>query len=155
MGAAGQTWKRISRLDTIAVGRAERCQLPVLVADIFAALSEDVGARVEGVLGYPYLQAYQVTLDYRAGIAIETHERRAQRPPAPGAGGTPNTEDADTIFFDAHCANGGGSTGRAGGFPRLSDPGLRLSSWDRRPIWDLSAPAGAGGTRLLSSDAEP
>lgn len=70
MGAAGQTRGWISRLDTIAVGRAERCQLPVLVADIFAALSEDVGARVEGVLGYPYLQAFQVTLDYRAAVAL-------------------------------------------------------------------------------------
>jgi predicted aspartyl protease len=65
VGAAGRTLGWMSSLETIAVGQAECCRLPALIADIFAALSNDVGTRVEGVLGYPFLQAFQLTLDYQ------------------------------------------------------------------------------------------
>lgn len=69
-GVAGQTLGWMSNLDTVAVGQAERCQLPVLIADIFAALSQDVCTRVEGVLGYSYLQAFQLTLDYQEAVVL-------------------------------------------------------------------------------------
>jgi predicted aspartyl protease len=51
-------------LDSFMVGGAKAENMPVVIADFFAALSEAVGAKLDGIVGYNYLRDYKVVIDY-------------------------------------------------------------------------------------------
>ena len=46
------------------VGGAKVDDMPVVIADFFAVLSEAVGAKLDGIVGYNYLRNYKVVIDY-------------------------------------------------------------------------------------------
>jgi predicted aspartyl protease len=51
-------------LESFMVGGAKVEKMPVVVADFFTALSEAVGARLDGIVGYNFLRNYKVVIDY-------------------------------------------------------------------------------------------
>jgi len=51
-------------LDSFMVGGAKTEKMSVVVADFFAVLSEAVGARLDGIVGYNFLRNYKVVIDY-------------------------------------------------------------------------------------------
>jgi predicted aspartyl protease len=51
-------------VDSFMVGGARIDSLAVVIADFFAALSEAVGAKLDGIVGYNFLRNYKVVLDY-------------------------------------------------------------------------------------------
>jgi hypothetical protein len=51
-------------LDLFMVGGAKIDRMPVVIADFFAALSEAVGAKLDGIVGYNFLRNYNVVIDY-------------------------------------------------------------------------------------------
>jgi predicted aspartyl protease len=51
-------------LDSFMVGGAKIDNMPVVIADFFAALSEAVGAKLDGIVGYNFLRNYKVVIDY-------------------------------------------------------------------------------------------
>lgn len=53
-----------SSIRSFQVGGAKIDDLPVIVADFFAALSNVLGARLDGIVGYNFLRHYKVVLDY-------------------------------------------------------------------------------------------
>jgi predicted aspartyl protease len=53
-----------SVVDSFMVGGARIDQMAVVIADFFATLSEAVGAKLDGIVGYNFLRNYKVVLDY-------------------------------------------------------------------------------------------
>jgi predicted aspartyl protease len=51
-------------LESFQVGRARIDDLVVVVADFFSMLSQAVGARLDGIVGYNFLQNFRVVIDY-------------------------------------------------------------------------------------------
>lgn len=51
-------------LNLFMVGGAKIDNMPVVVADFFGALSEAVGAKLDGIVGYNFLRNYKVLIDY-------------------------------------------------------------------------------------------
>jgi predicted aspartyl protease len=51
-------------LDSFMVGGAKIDNMPVVIADFFAALSEAVGAKLDGIVGYNFLRNFNVVIDY-------------------------------------------------------------------------------------------
>jgi predicted aspartyl protease len=63
-GGGGQLLASAAKLDSIKVGSAAAADLTVVILDALRPLSEAVGKRLDGILGYNFLQAYRVTIDY-------------------------------------------------------------------------------------------
>jgi predicted aspartyl protease len=51
-------------LESFQVGRARIDDLVVVVADFFSMLSQAVGARLDGIIGYNFLRNFRVVIDY-------------------------------------------------------------------------------------------
>ena len=51
-------------LESFQVGRARIDDLVVVVADFFSMLSQAVGARLDGIVGYNFLRNFRVVIDY-------------------------------------------------------------------------------------------
>jgi predicted aspartyl protease len=51
-------------LESFKVGRAGVDDLVVVVADFFATLSQAVGAKLDGIVGYNFLRNFRVVMDY-------------------------------------------------------------------------------------------
>jgi predicted aspartyl protease len=51
-------------LNSFMVGGAKIENMPIVIADFFAALSEAVGAPLDGIVGYNFLRNYKVVIDY-------------------------------------------------------------------------------------------
>jgi len=51
-------------LGSFMVGGAKIDNMPVVIADFFGALSEAVGAKLDGIVGYNFLRNYKVLIDY-------------------------------------------------------------------------------------------
>lgn len=51
-------------VDSFMVGGARIDRMAVVIADFFATLSEAVGAKLDGIVGYNFLRNYKVVLDY-------------------------------------------------------------------------------------------
>lgn len=51
-------------LSSLAVGTALQLQSSVTIADIFGPLGQQIGMKLDGILGNSYLCAYRVTIDY-------------------------------------------------------------------------------------------
>jgi predicted aspartyl protease len=54
-------------LDSFTVGDAKVEEMSVVIADFFAALSEAVGAKLDGIVGYNFLRNFKVIIDYPNG----------------------------------------------------------------------------------------
>jgi predicted aspartyl protease len=53
-----------AQLATFQVGGSKIDNLAVIVADFFAMLSQAVGVRLDGIVGYNFLRSYKVVIDY-------------------------------------------------------------------------------------------
>ena len=62
--AGAQVAVTAGMLDSFMVGGAKVENMPVVIADFFAALSEAVGAKLDGIVGYNFLRNYKVVIDY-------------------------------------------------------------------------------------------
>ena len=51
-------------LESFQVGRAGIEDLVVVVADFFSMLSQAVGVRLDGIIGYNFLRNFRVVIDY-------------------------------------------------------------------------------------------
>ena len=51
-------------LQSFQVGAAKIDNMPVVVADFFAMLSDAIGAKLDGIVGYNFLRNYKVVIDY-------------------------------------------------------------------------------------------
>jgi len=51
-------------LESFQVGRAGIDDLVVVVADFFSMLSQAVGVRLDGIVGYNFLRNFRVVIDY-------------------------------------------------------------------------------------------
>jgi predicted aspartyl protease len=51
-------------LESFKVGRAGVDDLVVVVADFFGTLSQAVGAKLDGIVGYNFLRNFRVVMDY-------------------------------------------------------------------------------------------
>jgi Aspartyl protease len=59
---------RLGRLHSFAVGEIVRHDVPVGVTTMFDHLGEQMGAKIDGNLGYNFLKDYAVSIDYEAGV---------------------------------------------------------------------------------------
>jgi len=64
IGAGGATKSSVGILKSLSVGKASLRNIPVIVADIFSALSEAMGAKFDGILGFNYLSNFMIEIDY-------------------------------------------------------------------------------------------
>jgi len=51
-------------LDSFMIGGAKIEKMPVVMADFFAVLSEAIGTKLDGIVGYNFLRNYKVIIDY-------------------------------------------------------------------------------------------
>lgn len=51
-------------LSSFMVGGAKIDDMPVVIADFFGPLSDAIGARLDGIVGYNFLRNYKVVIDY-------------------------------------------------------------------------------------------
>jgi predicted aspartyl protease len=51
-------------LQSFAIGRTKVDNMAVVVADFFTVLSQAVGAKLDGIVGYNFLRNYKVVIDY-------------------------------------------------------------------------------------------
>jgi predicted aspartyl protease len=56
------------RVGSLAIGGTMVRDLPVMVADFLNMLSQVVGAKLDGIVGYNLLKGFRVTIDYPNGI---------------------------------------------------------------------------------------
>ncbi len=63
IGASGRMYTLMSLVESLAVGSTALEHLPVMITDV-DALSELIGTRIEGYLGYDYLKHFSVTIDF-------------------------------------------------------------------------------------------
>jgi predicted aspartyl protease len=55
------------RVGSLAIGATTVRDLPVMVADFLGMLSQVVGAKLDGIVGYNLLKDFRVTIDYPNG----------------------------------------------------------------------------------------
>ena len=61
---ASQVHVTAGNLKSFQVGGARVDDLVVVVADFFATLSQAVGAKLDGIVGYNFLRNFRVVMDY-------------------------------------------------------------------------------------------
>ena len=65
-GAGGILQATTGRVASLAVGAAAVNDLVVVFSDFMEPIGQAVGTRVDGVVGYNFLKAFKVTIDYPA-----------------------------------------------------------------------------------------
>jgi predicted aspartyl protease len=63
MGAGGKVQVVMSIIDYLAIGQAKRENLQIAITDL-NPLSQAVGIKLDGVVGYNYLKNFKLTIDY-------------------------------------------------------------------------------------------
>jgi predicted aspartyl protease len=63
VGAGGSVEVSLASVDSLAIGRVEVKRLQVAVMDL-DILSQAVGVRLMGIIGYNFLRSFRVTIDY-------------------------------------------------------------------------------------------
>jgi predicted aspartyl protease len=63
-GAGGAMRASTGVARSLAVGKAEIENLAVVVADFLGMLSQAVGTKLDGIIGYNFLKEFEVTIDY-------------------------------------------------------------------------------------------
>ncbi len=64
VGVGGPTRSLVGILKSLSVGQASLRNITVIVADIFSALSQAVGAKMDGILGFNFLNKFKLEIDY-------------------------------------------------------------------------------------------
>jgi predicted aspartyl protease len=60
------------RIDSLALGEIVRCDVPVGITSIFDWLGEQIGASIDGNIGYSFLKDYVISIDYeRCTLRLE------------------------------------------------------------------------------------
>jgi predicted aspartyl protease len=60
------------RLSSLAAGAARQENLAAAASDFLTQLNAELGSKLQGIVGYDFLQYYRVTLDYpRAALILE------------------------------------------------------------------------------------
>jgi hypothetical protein len=65
-GGGGRASGLSGRVGSAAVGLAEVGEMDVVVGPFLTPLSEVVGTKLDGILGFNFLEKFRVTLDYPA-----------------------------------------------------------------------------------------
>lgn len=65
---SGQVDVTAGSLQSFQLGSAKIDNLPVIVANFFEMLSQAVGVRLDGIVGYNFLRNYKVVIDYPGGL---------------------------------------------------------------------------------------
>ena len=68
VGVGGVNRSSTGTLKSLSVGSARLADLSVFVADVLRPLSDVIGARLDGILGYNFLSKFKVGIDYRNEI---------------------------------------------------------------------------------------
>jgi predicted aspartyl protease len=63
-GAGGSMQAFTGIVRSLAVGNAEMKDLAVVIADFLAMLSQAIGTKLDGIIGYNFLKEFKVTIDY-------------------------------------------------------------------------------------------
>ena len=64
IGVGGATQSSVGILKSLSIGEASLSKVTVIVADIFSALSQAVGTKFDGVLGFNFLSKFKIEIDY-------------------------------------------------------------------------------------------
>lgn len=64
IGVGGTTQSSVGILKSLSVGEASLRNITVIVADIFSALSQAVGTKFDGILGFNFLSKFKLEIDY-------------------------------------------------------------------------------------------
>jgi len=67
-GAAGRVQVAIARIESLAVGEARGGPMPVGITADVDRIGAAVGHRIDGDIGYDFLKAFRLTLDYRRRV---------------------------------------------------------------------------------------
>ena len=59
-----------ARLKALRMGGVEIQDIDVIVAEFFAMLSQAVGAKLDGIIGYNFLRHFRVVIDYPSGVLM-------------------------------------------------------------------------------------
>jgi predicted aspartyl protease len=65
IGAAGKVSVSLATADSLAMGGARRAPMPIAITAEVDRISAAVGQPIDGGLGYDFLKAFRVTIDYR------------------------------------------------------------------------------------------
>jgi len=68
-GAAGSVQVAMARADSLAIGEARSGPLPVGITAEVDRIGAAVGHRIDGDIGYDFLKAFRLTLDYKRRVA--------------------------------------------------------------------------------------
>ena len=63
-GAGGKMQSTVGSVNSLGVAGTKLTNLPVLAAYFLNMLGNVVGTGLDGVIGYNYLQAFRVSIDY-------------------------------------------------------------------------------------------
>jgi predicted aspartyl protease len=63
-GGGHKAQATISSLESLSVGGRLVQNLTIVIADVFTALNQVAGAEFEGIIGYNFLKAFRVTINY-------------------------------------------------------------------------------------------
>lgn len=69
-GGGGRVSAFKSALESLVVGSAKREALRVAVSDFLEPLSQTIGTKLHGIVGYNFLREFRVTFDYPAGLLL-------------------------------------------------------------------------------------
>jgi len=72
-GAAGAVQVSMARVDSLAIGEAKSGPLPVGVTAEVDRIGAAVGHRIDGDIGYDFLKAFRLTLDYQRRMVRLAH----------------------------------------------------------------------------------
>jgi predicted aspartyl protease len=64
IGVGGATQSSVGIATSLSVGEASLSNVIVIVADIFSALSQAVGTKFDGILGFNFLSKFKIEIDY-------------------------------------------------------------------------------------------
>jgi predicted aspartyl protease len=67
IGVGGAIQSAVGLLMSLSIGEATLSNVPVIVADIFSSLSQAVGTKFDGVLGFNFLSKFKIEIDYPNG----------------------------------------------------------------------------------------
>jgi len=67
IGVGGVTQSSVGRLQSLSIGEASLRNVAVIIADMFSAISQAVDIQLDGILGFNFLRAFKVEIDYPNG----------------------------------------------------------------------------------------
>lgn len=91
-GAAGAVQVSMARVDSLAIGEARSGTMPVGITAEVDRIGEAVGHRIDGDIGYDFLKAFRLTLDYQRRVVRLAHSGHPGGHEVVGAGAVAHAE---------------------------------------------------------------